>query len=84
MKLQENERQRKPFCGEFCNFCSQTFALFSIENKKGCNKVAIILSGVQFVSEIRQIIGVISNRTRVVQITRMTFRLNIHGKISRL
>ena len=39
--------QRKPSCGEFCNFCSKTLLYISFRFR--CNKMEIELSGVEFV-----------------------------------
>ena len=47
MKLQGNDGQRKPSCGEFCSFCSKT--LLYISFGCGCNKMELELSGVEFV-----------------------------------
>lgn len=53
MKLQENEMQRKPLYGKFCNFCSQNCALHYQWDENGCKKSGNIteLSGMQFWSE---------------------------------
>ena len=73
--MQENESQRKPLCGEFCNFVPNwIYKILLLTNivylsdqiiivwfLNGCNKVVIELRVVQFWSEM---ILVISNRAR--------------------
>ena len=48
MKLQENEKQRKPLCGEFCDLFSQNFALkmsdLTVRFLNGWNEVVFELS----------------------------------------